>query len=408
MIHVDPFDLLLDKIHDYRINHNESPIWISGWNVEDEKISPPLFLKDRFKKLPLELVQYAFINEAYKAKESTANSLRHIITIQGNPVQASNIAIVPSGTQGLLLILTTFRDLLEIRRLIVVAPGYFAFTSIAEHLKIESSIIPSDDFFKASIPFEQLKTEANQSKQGIVLTNPAYGVGIERHNKEYQTLFQLLSSQTPILLDETSLGLSWDNRGPWDMIDIPENVVILRSPSKLFLMHGRKFSFIVASPSIVRYIESIAEYLIGSVSGNIQEDAMTYMTAITEWQNEIDSLKDGMWMRWKQTIVNRIQYNLSTVRDILEVAGFQLSLINSAYYVLVGKPKDQFKEVDSIDILKLCGVVYTWSDGFCHISPSLRAFRTNLAGNPLHVSYALKKSLPIILKEYPYQVKSHF
>jgi aspartate/methionine/tyrosine aminotransferase len=290
----------------------------------------------------------------------------------------------------------------------VVAPGYFAFTSIAEHLKIESSIIPSDDFFKASIPFEQLKTEANQSKQGIVLTNPAYGVGIERHNKEYQTLFQLLSSQTPILLDETSLGLSWDNRGPWDMIDIPENVVILRSPSKLFLMHGRKFSFIVASPSIVRYIESIAEYLIGSVSGNIQEDAMTYMTAITEWQNEIDSLKDGMWMRWKQTIVNRIQYNLSTVRDILEVAGFQLSLINSAYYVLVGKPKDQFKEVDSIDILKLCGVVYTWSDGFCHISPSLRAFRTNLAGNPLHVSYALKKSLPIILKEYPYQVKSHF
>ena len=397
MLSLDPFELLLDNIREYQNKYKVDPIWISGWNVEDEKIDPPSLLKKRFKDVSPKLEKYAYINEAYKAKEYIAHSLKRFLTIQGNPLQDSNIAIIPSGTQGLLLILTAFRDLFGMERLIVVAPGYFAFTSIGEHLGIESTVIPSNDFFNASIPFERLKTEANQGRQGIVLTNPAYGLGIERQKNEYDTLFQIISSNTQILLDETSLGLSWDNRGPWDQIDVPKNVTILRSPSKLFLMHGCKSSFIVGSPTIIRYIENIAEFLVGSVSGNIQDDAVTYMEAILEWQGEIDSLKEGIWKKWKQTIVKRLQDNLFTIKNILEDAGFQLSPINSSYYVLAGQSRDHFKELSSIEILMACGVVYTWSDGFCHVSPSLKAFRANLAGNPLQVVSALKNSLPIIL-----------
>jgi hypothetical protein len=258
-------------------------------------------------------------------------------------------------------------------------------------------MIPANTFYTADISFDQLKLRVQGTRQAVLLTNPAYGVGVERSVNDYERLFSAVPDGNMVLCDETSLGLSWDNLRPWSPIDLPNHVCLLRSPSKLFLLNGRKSSFLVASSSLVQYIESIAEYLVGSIDGNTQEEAITYFQAISEWQAEVDSGSDGPWKAWKYGIIQRLRSNLLMVGNVLRDSGFQLSPINSGYYVLAGQAEERFKCANSLDILQSFGVVYTWSDGFGHVDPSTKAFRVNLANDPRLVVDALNRSLPMII-----------
>ncbi|HEY7357960.1 MAG TPA: pyridoxal phosphate-dependent aminotransferase [Ktedonobacterales bacterium] len=385
----DDLSSVTDALRAHSQATGRDPLMLGGWDVEDEAISPPAFLLERLAAIKARPRRYTYGKDFYRAKEEAASVLRNAVRLGGAPLCAENVAVLQNSSQGLLLALTALREQ-GVRRVVVAAPVYFAAIHICRHLGLEVTLVPAADFFTGALDVPRLiRALRGEEPAALLLTNPTYSLGTEYEQCQLQRLFAALPEETWLLLDETRLGLPWQHDLPWYRGDFPARVLILRSPSKIFLLNGLKTSFLFGPAPLLREIERVSEALVGSGAGNAEAVALAYLDAWRAWIQEQQMGHIGPMRAWKRALVRRLQAQYAAAEALLVPAGFRLSPVDSGPYVLAGIERQRWPTLDSVTIAREQGVLLMTSEYFYHRCPRWRGFRLHLCGNQARMEEAI-------------------
>lgn len=365
---------------------------LSGWEVEDARLGPPQPLLARLTAIPARPHDYAYAHDFNTAKSRAAALFAPDITLASESLSPAHVAITQNSTQALLLALAALRER-GVEHAVVAAPTYFAAVEACAHLGLPITVVPTADFLTGALDVDAIATAAAGRRSLVLLTNPAYSLGTEYTPAQLDALFDALPAGCWVMLDETRLGLSWRYDAPWYSTVLRDNVVLLRSPSKIFFSNGLKTSLLIAVPSLVRAVERLSEALLGSLPGNAEEVALAYLDAWADWHDEARSGVVGPMLAWKRGIVGRLRTNLHHAREVLAAAGYRLSPIDSGPYVLAGISKGSRRSLDDVSLAALSGVLVMDSSYFYHESDEWSAFRVNLCAGPDRLRAALARTL---------------
>jgi aspartate/methionine/tyrosine aminotransferase len=277
----------------------------------------------------------------------------------------------------LLLTLAALRNQ-GVERIVVAAPVYFSAAEVCRHLGLNLAIIPAADFVTGALDCDAIVRAMALPGSALLLTNPAYSIGVEYDPAELRALFDALPEDRPIILDETRMGLHWRREAPWYDAGYPAQAIVIRSPSKIFFVSGLKTSLLFAAPAFVRQVETLSESLLGSVPGALEETALAYLRCWREWRDESRRGEAGPLLRWRRGVITRLQANLNLARPALERQGFAVSPINSGPYALAARRTYDGADLDCVRLARKQGALAMSGGYFFHERPSWMSFRLNL------------------------------
>jgi aspartate/methionine/tyrosine aminotransferase len=388
----DNLSQVTEELQIYRQRTGREPLMLGGWEVEDRAIDPPALLLDRLTAIGPRPRHYTYGKDLHRARGQAAAVLGHGLRFDGARLAPEQVAVLHNSSQGLLLALTALRDA-GVRRAVIAAPTYFATVRVCCHLGLDVVIVPAADFFTGGLDIARLASAMQQSHSVLVLTNPTYSLGVEYPQQQVQALLAALPEDAWALLDETRLGLHWQHDLPWYQGHLPQKTLVLRSPSKIFLLNGLKTSFLLGPARLLRSIEKLSESLVGSLAGNAEEVALAYLDTWQDWLLEYESGHIGPLRAWKRALIGRFRQHRDKANELLDQHGFMLSPVDSGPYVLAGIERRHLPTLDSLAIAREHGVLLMTSEYFYHRSSAWLGFRLNLCGDPWRTCEALERVL---------------
>jgi aspartate/methionine/tyrosine aminotransferase len=379
---------------DYAAASGRPTVLVSGWEVEDPAIGPPLSLARRLQEIERRPRGYAYPKDFVRAKRRAAEIFSHGIQVAGAAPSAAHIALVQNGTQGLLLALAALKSR-GVERVIVAAPAYFAAAELCRHLGLALRIVPARDFLTGALDVDGILRAMSRCPSALLLTNPAYSLGVEYRQDQLALLCDALPRDAYVLLDETRLGLSWRYGTPWYNADYPANVIILRSPSKVFFLNGLKSALLLGAPELIAQIERLGESLVGSCAGDAEEVALVYLDCWTAWLAELETGQLGPMREWHRGVVARLRHNLHAWREALAPHGFALSPVDSGPYALAGIARNRAPALESTVLARETGVLAMTPRYFFHETEDRTGFRLNLCAEISNVAEVIDSILPL-------------
>jgi aspartate/methionine/tyrosine aminotransferase len=384
------FSLVVDALERYARATGQAPLSIGGWESEDEVIGPPETLVAELEALPTRLHGYTYLRDLREPKERAATLFRAGVRLGGETLTAERVAILPNSTQALLLTLAALRDQ-GVERIVVAAPVYFSAVEVSRRLGLGVSIIPAADFVTGALDLDALARAMAWPRSALLLTNPAYSIGVEYDAPTLRALFAALPPDRPIILDETRMGLSWRHESPWYDADFPQQAIVIRSPSKVFFVSGAKTSLVFAEPAFVRRVETLSETLLGSAPGALEETALAYLRSWRQWRDEERRGEVGQLLRWRRGVIARLQANLDQARPALERHGLQVSPINSGPYALAARHSHDGGDLDCVRLAGEHGALAMSAGYFFHERAGWMGLRLNLCVPGVRLSSALDR-----------------
>src|SRR5262249_3993991 len=270
----------------------QEPLSISGWETEDEEIGPPDMLVAALSAIPTQLRGSIYLRDLGEPKERAAALFRADVPLGGEPLTAHHVAVLPNSTHALLLTLAALRDQ-GVEYVVVATAVYFSAVEVCRRLGLAVSMIPAADFVTGALDLSALIRAIARPHSALLLTNPAYSIGVEYDWPTLDALFAMLPEDRPLILDETRMGLHWEREAPCHAVDFPPQASVIRSPSKVFFFSGAKSSLLFAAPAFVRRIEAVGESLLGSAPGALETTALGYLECWRAWCDEIQRGKVG-------------------------------------------------------------------------------------------------------------------
>jgi aspartate/methionine/tyrosine aminotransferase len=372
----------------YKQTTGIDPLMLGGWEVEDSRIGPPPGLLDRLMAIRPRPGRYAYGKDFCRAKAQAAVVFQDGTRFGGVPLAAEQVAVLQNSSQGLLLALTALREQ-GVRRVVVATPVYFAAISICQHLGLEVVLVPAADFFTGALDLPALVAALADEPAALLLTNPAYSLGVEYGEAQLQALFASLPRTAWVLLDETRLGLHWRHDLPWYRGLFSPRTLVLRSPSKIFLLNGLKTSFLFGPAGVVREVERLSEALVGSGAGNAEEVALVYLDAWRVWMQENREGRIGPMRAWKRVLIEHLRQQYEAASALLAGYGLRLSPVDSGPYALAGIERGRLPEIDSAAVARELGVLLMTSEYFYHWGEDWQGFRLNLCGDRWRMQEAI-------------------
>jgi histidinol-phosphate/aromatic aminotransferase/cobyric acid decarboxylase-like protein len=226
----DDLHLVSKALRAYTRTTGQEPLLLGGWEAEDPAIVPPASLLERLLNIAPQPGIYAYGKDFHRAKEKAAEVFQLGVSLGGLPIGPEQVAVLQNSSQGLLLALTALRDQ-GVRHVVIAAPTYYATAVVCHHLGLKTTLLPAADYLTGALDLPRLAQALESPNTALILTNPAYSIGVEYPQEQLQTLFALRRAPTWVLLDETRLGLHWQEDRPWYTGSFPEQTLILRSPS---------------------------------------------------------------------------------------------------------------------------------------------------------------------------------
>jgi aspartate/methionine/tyrosine aminotransferase len=379
----------MEALGAYRAATGEEPLMLGGWEVEDAAIHPPEALLDRLRTIAPQPLRYAYAKDMRSAKERAAEVFAPSVRLDGEPVEPANVAVLQNSTQGLLLALAALKER-GVERVVVAAPSYFAAVEVCRHLGLPVRIVPAADYLTGVLDVECITTAMRGGRAALLLTNPAYSLGVAYPWPRLARLFAALSDEAYVVLDETRLGLGWRDDRPWYAASFPP-CLLLRSPSKVFLVNGVKTSFLLGAEELVQGVERLSEALVGSYPGNTETIALAYLDSWHQWVREVECGSVGPLRTWQRGVVARLAHNLEIAAGVLAPLGFSLSPVDSGPYVLAGIGHDRMPGLESRTVARRTGVLLMDSSYFFHFSRRWTGFRINLSGDAARTRTAIAR-----------------
>ncbi len=386
------FNDVLGALESYSRRTGRPAVRLGGWEIEDEAIGPPDILVERLAPIRGNPHCYSYAKDLGRAKERAAQVLGRTIRFTDNPLAPRNVAVLQNSTQALLLALATLKER-GVDRLVVAAPCYYAPVRIAQSFGLAVAVVPAAEYLTGALDMEALRNAVASPGSALLVTNPAYSVGVDYGWGQLSQLFASLPPDCPIILDETRLGLNWRSTTPWYPAVYPENVIVLRSPSKVFFVNGLKCSLLLAHHTLVRSIEQLSEALVGSVPGNAERVALEYLDAWDHWSSEYEAEQPAEMLQWRASVVKRICLAHTRFATRLRTAGFVLSPADSGPYALAALRGSRRSGIDSRLLAEAAGVLVMDSSYFFHTSDEWDGFRLNLCARPRTAALAIERVL---------------
>ena len=381
-----------EALHAYAEATGRAPLMLGGWEVEDSEIGPPAGLLQQALAIQPRPGRYAYGKDFCRAKERAAEVFAAGVRFAGAPLRPEQVTVLQNSSQALLLALTALREQ-GVRRVVVAAPVYFSAVQVCRHLGLDVEIVPAADFFTGELDIDRLVGALGREPAVLIVTNPAYSLGVEYRAGHLRRLFAALPERAWVLLDETRLGQPWEDDLPWYRGDFRARTLVLRSPSKIFLLNGLKTSFLFGPARLLREIERLSEALVGSGAGNAEALALAYLDAWHAWMRECEAGQVGPMRAWKRALVARLYAHYVAVKPLLAEYGFRLSPVDSGPYALAGIERERLPDLESIAIAREQGVLLMTSEYFYHQSEDWLGFRLHLCGNARSGREAIRRVL---------------
>jgi aspartate/methionine/tyrosine aminotransferase len=385
------FSLVMEALEQHARATGQEPLSLSGWEAEDEAIGPPEALAAALAPLPARVCGCTYLRDLREPKEQAVALFRTGVRLGGAALTARHVSILPNSTQALLLTLAALRDQ-GVEQIVVAAPVYFSAVKACRWLGLTVSIIPAADFVTGALDLDTLARGMTWPRTALLLTNPAYSIGVEYDWPALRALFAALPSDRPIILDETRMGLHWRREEPWYDADFPPQAIVIRSPSKIFFVSGAKTSLLFAAPAFVRRVEAVSEALLGSAPGALEETALAYLRCWRRWRDEARRGDEaGMLLRWRRGVIERLRTNLDLARPALERQGFMISPVDSGPYALAARRSHDGGDLDCERLAGEHGALVMSASYFFHKRASWKGFRLNLGVPGERLSAALDR-----------------
>lgn len=366
------------------------PLMLGGWEAEHPAISPPPSLLRQLAERSPHVQRYTYARDMLWARYEAADLFGASVSFAGEPLTERHVSIQQNSTQALLLTLAALKER-GARRVVIAAPAYYAVVAICRSLSLETTVVPATDFMTGALDSARLREATRRPGSVALVTNPAYSLGVEYTPAALQSLLGALSPATWVLLDETRLGLSWRYEAPWDRADLSPRAIVVRSPSKIFFVHGRKTSLLLGEPALLREAEQLGEALVGSLPGDAEVVALAYLAAWRLWRDEVATGTVGLLRRWRRGVLAALQQNLAAAACAFATEGFHFSPIDSGPYVLAAAPRERLPHLRSVDAAREQGVLLMHGGHFLHEHPDWRGFRINLCSASDHQAEALSR-----------------
>jgi histidinol-phosphate/aromatic aminotransferase/cobyric acid decarboxylase-like protein len=384
------FAEVMEALERYTDETGARPLMLGGWEVEHPAITPPPALLSRLGKRSTRLRRYAYSRDLRHAREQAADLLGSGLSFDSASLTTEHVSIQQNSTQALLLALAALKER-GVRHVVIAAPAYYAVETICRNLGLETLLVPAADFLTGALDIARLSQAAHARGSVVLVTNPAYSLGVEYRPEDITLLARALPPDAWLLLDETRLGLSWRYDAPWYRSDLSPRAIVVRSPSKVFFINGLKASLLLGDPILLRHVERLGEALVGSLSGDAESVALAYLAAWRAWRDEAASGQNGPMTRWRRAVLDGLRRNLTAARDALIPAGFSFSPIDSGPYALAAAPRGQLPQLDSLTAAREHGVLLMESRYFLHEHADWQGFRINLCCADRHQTEALSR-----------------
>ena len=368
----------------------EEPLMLGGWEVEDPAIAPPPELLRRLGRRSVHVRSYSYARDLRHVSNEVAELPGRSLSIAGMALTGEHVSIQQNSTQALLVSLAALKER-GARRVVIAAPAYYAIQTICSSLSLEVVTVPATDFLTGALDISRLCYEARLPGSVVLVTNPAYSLGVEYRSEDLSTLERALSPDAWLLLDETRLGISWRYREPWYRRAIASRTIVVRSPSKIFFIHGLKVSFMFGEPALLREAERLGEMLVGSLAGDTESVARAYLDTWRAWRDEAATGRDGPLSEWRRGVLDGLRRNLSIALATLSPQGFSFSPVDSGSHVLAAISRERIPRLKVLTAARQHGVLLMESRYFLHRNPDWRGFRINLCGAQRRQAEALTR-----------------
>ena len=369
---------VMEALQRYTDDTGMQPLMLGGWEVEHPAITPPPDLLHHLSQRAFHLRRYTYARDLRYARDVAAELLRVALRFAGSSITEQHVSIQQNSTQALLLALAALKAR-GARRVVIAAPAYYAVETICRSLGLETTIVPAADFLTGALDIPRLSDAACLPGTVVLVTNPAFSLGVEYSPADLSALATELPKGAWLLLDETRLGLSWRYEAPWYQGDLPTRALVIRSPSKIFFIHGLKVSLLIGDAALLREVERLGEALVGSLPGDAESVALAYLAAWRAWSDEVASGTDaGPMRRWRRTVLAALRENLTAAEAVLAPMGFTLSPVDSGPYVLAAVSRERLPHLDPSDTARQLGVLLMDARHFLHEHPDWLGFRINL------------------------------
>lgn len=391
------FPDLMAALDGYLRDTGRQPMMLGGWDVDDRALYPPAQLEARLCSIAERPRRYTYTKDFLHASERAAQIFERSMTFDGRPLQPENVTILHNSTQGLLLALAALKEQ-GIRRVVVATPVYFAAIETCRLLSLDVVLVPAAEYLTGTLDPDHLLSKLRIPHSALLLTNPAYSLGVQHPPASLGALFAALPQETWVLLDESRLGLHWHDPTPWYGASYPARALVLRSPSKVFFTNGLKTSLLFGPSAVLRCVERLADVLVGSAPGNAEFVALAYLDAWSEWDTEARMHRHGPFQAWRAQVVARLRANLARIQPYLDQYGLLCSPIDSGPHLLAALPHAHAHRVDPLELARREGVHVMMSSHFFHESDAWSGFRINLSGDASRTRTAL---LQVLNRLYP-------
>ena len=387
----------MEALERYTNVTGEPPLMLSGWEAEHPALTPPADLLRHLGKPSPQLRRYTYAHDLSLPREVAAEVFSDGLQFAGSHLTARHVSIQQNSTQALLLTLAALKER-GVRRVIIAAPAYYALETICRGLSLALVIVPAADFVTGALDIARMQSVARLPGSVVLVTNPAYSLGVEYSPATIHQLASALPSDSWLLLDETRLGLSWRYDAPGYLADLLPRTVVVRSPSKVFFIHGHKTSLLFGDPTLLREVERVGEALVGSAVGDTEAVALAYLESWRMWRDESRRHIVGAMTQWHRRVIACLKRNHTVAQAALSPEGFTFSPIDSGPYVLASVSSEKLPSLQDLAGARQHGVMLMSSRYFFHEHPDWLAFRINLGGDPHQLSKAFAR-LPTLWRQ---------
>jgi len=256
---------LLDLHFEFSKERGFDPDLMSDWEPDTKGFKLPEKLVRKALRYNELNFRYHFLYALKPIKEKVARYYNKLHTYS-EELGKSNIAIVPSVTNALYLMLSSFKKKGLIRGL-GVRPIYFSIRDACSDLNINLDFIDSYSNNDYVANLEEIIQKLQSGPYNFfILTNPVYCAGMQLNSLYIAEIQKVCIEKNVLLVMDEAFIMPWGKGAKNYKGYSTTQTIVIRSPMKALFINGLKVGTLTGPSWLVSDIESNSTHVIGGIT----------------------------------------------------------------------------------------------------------------------------------------------
>lgn len=367
---------LINAKNKYILSTGKNPIFLSDWDVDFNEITYPRLNLNITNE---EAHKYYYWTDELNYKKHFKSFIKETY---GVDISKNDFALSSNGTSSLFLAVMALKEK-GIKNFLVFTPVYFTLLNLLDALDLNCYIysLPLEPH---KINFEEIKAIIKQNNiEGILITNPLFGTGIELSPPIINKFAELANQNNSwIVMDFVYGGMNWKTTNAKTYIfdynylkalSIAHNYILIESIAKRLFTNGAKFALLFSNEKMVRHILRLSIFSVGSMSA-----LQAKMSKLVYEKESIDGVIAHI-----QNNIDTAQNNYRILQSITLGTQIELTHTNCGYFTLASIPCENTSDdmQYAVKLLTNYGIMTTPHSRYLFNKTGYYSFRINLLLN---------------------------